>query len=385
MAIPNPPVCVIGASVRAAAFSAIRAGFTPFACDLFGDADLRACARFVPPAGAYPGGLAVALEALPPAPVVYTGGLEGHAELVERLARRRELWGNGASCLRAVRDPLALAAALRQDGVEPPPARRGDDPPSGAGWLWKPLGGAGGRGIRRAGAGRKLPAAGGYFQREVEGLPCSSVHLAGGGGCQLLGATRQLVGEAWLHAPPFAWCGNVGPLELEPRVRRALEAAGERAARQFALRGLFGIDFLLDGGLVRPLELNPRYPASTEILEHAIGFPALALHAAACCGATLAALTPVRPPRILGKAVVYAPAAVTPARDLLSVFPPDPARLPAVADLPPAGAAIRRGRPLVTVFAAAASPEAVEGELRRQAGEVLRHFQRLPLRPYWRA
>jgi len=108
-------ILIVGASARAAAFSALRAGLVPVASDLFGDEDLRAVARFVEPLGKYPAGFKAALLRMPEAPFLYTGGLENHGALVDQLARLRPLWGNDGSRLRR-------AFALRR------PARRPDRP-----------------------------------------------------------------------------------------------------------------------------------------------------------------------------------------------------------------------------------------------------------------
>ena len=53
----GPNLLIFGASVRAAAFSALRAGLQPWCADLFADADLRArCPTIQVPPGLYPQG-----------------------------------------------------------------------------------------------------------------------------------------------------------------------------------------------------------------------------------------------------------------------------------------------------------------------------------------
>ncbi|HKB02483.1 MAG TPA: hypothetical protein VKD90_09695, partial [Gemmataceae bacterium] len=84
---------IVGASARAAAASARRAGFDPWCADLFGDADL---ARLAPdsvrcPADKSPAGLIDTLRDAPPGPLIYTGGLENHPKLVRALAGLRTL------------------------------------------------------------------------------------------------------------------------------------------------------------------------------------------------------------------------------------------------------------------------------------------------------
>src|SRR5687767_8413352 len=100
---------IVGASARAAAFSAIRAGGSVAASDAFGDADLRAFVPYLEPEGSYPGGLERVLSRMPDAPFAYTGGLENRPDLIGRLALLRPLWGNPPDVLRSCRDPFLLA------------------------------------------------------------------------------------------------------------------------------------------------------------------------------------------------------------------------------------------------------------------------------------
>ena len=368
-------ICWIGASVRAAAFSAVRAGFSPHASDLFGDEDLRAAAEFHGIVSPYPAGFESALGRMPQAPFAYTGGLENHPDLIDRLATIRPLWGNAGATLRLARDPISFAIEMRAAGANPPETRKWDDPPASLrGWLVKPTQSAGGRGIRVASSAQRpgaiLPRSA-YFQRRARGVSCSAVYVATKTGCEWIGATRQLVGEAWLHAKPYAWCGNIGPLELPVRVESTLVACGERATRAFALRGVFGIDFLLDGNEVQPVEINPRYPASVEILELTLGHSILALHARAFGSQAKAPRGSSLDCVLLGKAVVHAPSTiripegfqVSTAR---SCFEP-----PGAADIPAAGTVVKRGHPILTLFASGNVEVDVIQALRTSAAGLL--------------
>src|SRR5258708_31771185 len=132
------PLVVIGASGRAAAFSALRVGLRPWAIDVFGDRDLRAaCPTRVVPNRQYPAALAQLARQAPPGPWMYTGALENWPGLVEEISRERPLWGNDGACLRRVRDPFALAAALQEVNLPCPAVRRIDERPATGRWLHK--------------------------------------------------------------------------------------------------------------------------------------------------------------------------------------------------------------------------------------------------------
>jgi predicted ATP-grasp superfamily ATP-dependent carboligase len=169
-----------------------------------------------------------------------------------------------------VRDPFRLAQQLHAANLHfPEVLLAGSRVPTDGSWLVKPLAGSGGSGIA-IWRGQRLTsraANGHYFQKPIEGEPHSAVYFGDGQTASLLGVTRQLVGEPWLHAKPFAYCGSIGPALLSACTDDQLLRLGVVLARAFNLRGLFGVDFVLheqDSWLV---EVNPRYTASVEVLE----------------------------------------------------------------------------------------------------------------------
>ena len=108
---------VVGASVRAIAGSAARAGFIVHAADLFGDLDLRELAATVETVRPYPAGLPAAIAAFPPAPWIYTGALENHPELIAVMAAARPLAGCSPEAVARVRDTDNVAALVREAGL----------------------------------------------------------------------------------------------------------------------------------------------------------------------------------------------------------------------------------------------------------------------------
>ena len=112
----NAHLIIIGASVRAAAMSACRAGYAPWAVDCFTDWDLTTlCDSYQ--IDDYPYGFPRFLGKLPPAPWMYVGGLENHPDIVDEISRDRLLLGNPGQVLRRVRDPHFVTEFLRKSGV----------------------------------------------------------------------------------------------------------------------------------------------------------------------------------------------------------------------------------------------------------------------------
>lgn len=385
MESPKPFVTVAGATARAAAHSLARAGYAACAADLFADRDLAAVAPTARcPFDAYPHALPDLVEHLPPGPVVYTGGLENHPAVVAALAARRGLWGNPPAVLNLVRQPTFPARAWPYDdeAVRCPAVRPGEDPPRSGAWLVKPRRGAGGDGIRpfRPAAPPPAPALV-YYQEFVPGAAMSAVFVGGGGEARLLGVTEQLVGEPCLHAGRFRYAGNVGPVELPEATAGALGAFGRALARRGGLVGLFGVDFQYAAGVAYPVEVNPRYPASAEVIEHATGHAVMRDHAAGCTApGGVRAIRPPGPHRVVGKAVYYAPHRITfPAAGPWDGGGPfDPWRLPAFADIPAPGSTIEPGWPVLTLLEAGSTPAAVRARLQSRAADLDRLFAEEP-------
>jgi len=362
---------IVGASARAAAHSALRAGLAPYAIDLFADRDLTA----VCPATRiqrYPADFVEALAAAPHSPWIYTGGLENHPRLVECLAALRPLMGNPGRALRLVRDPARLTAAVENAGCHFPSwtAR----PAADAGWLVKPRHSSGGKAIRWA-TPTALPAktAGLYWQQHIAGQSASAVYVAAGGRAVLLGTTRQLLGSDFGLDRPFLYAGSIGPLLLAPSEIERLVALGNVLARQFDLCGLFNVDFIRNDAGLWVLEVNPRYSASVEVLERVTGAHFIRPHLAACQQQLLPAVSPPAGSNFAGKAVVYANRKCRVGSQFAGLVDEwnQEGELPGIADLPAAGQSFSRGDPVATVFASGESVQTVEEVLRSRVAGVL--------------
>jgi predicted ATP-grasp superfamily ATP-dependent carboligase len=374
----RPSLLILGASARAAAFSALRAGLHPWCVDLFADVDLQQRYAVTRLTGRYPEDFQRFIESDIPGPWMYTGGLENRPRFVQRMARRRVLWGNAGLALSRCRDPKFVAALLQSARMQAPTLAEDVEKASRSlRWLRKPRKSAGGAGICIWRPGDHEPQTGdSYFQEYIEGEPLALLFLGGGEAAHLLGVTRQLAGEPWLHAAPFHYCGSIGPLDPVMVQRPSLAALGRLLASECLLMGLFGVDGVLRDGTFWPVEINPRYTASVEVLEHAAGTPMLGWHSQVF---THRRLSPLLPPvvsarRTVGKAILFArddlhfPAVGPWLAELRSPKPVQ--ELPSFADIPAAGERIEAGKPILTFFAAADSPSACEDVLRQIAVDL---------------
>jgi predicted ATP-grasp superfamily ATP-dependent carboligase len=363
---------VVSVSARMLAELGVRAGHDIVALDRFGDLDLQ---RLCPSVSVLRdlggrGGMAALVQAadeIAAPSVIYGAGLENQPGLVARLASGRRLLGCTRETLVRVRDPGALGASLRAAGLAYPLTFDAADAPRRAGrsrrWLRKPVRGGGGRGVREWRGGTLDGAV--MVQERISGLACSAAAVADGRSAALLGVSEQLVGERWLGARGFAWCGNVVPPRLGPTERLAL-ASEARAicahlASAFALRGLFGVDLVWDGERAWVVEVNPRPTGSLECIEAAHDVDVFGAHLDGCAGR----LPPNAPGacRSAGKAVVFA------TRD---VRVGDTGGWPArgIRDVPHPHERIAAGHPICTLVSVQESPEAVRADLEARAAEL---------------
>ncbi len=369
----SSPLLILGASSRAAAFSALAAGLSPACADLFADADLLACCP-VTVVRDYPAGLVAAAREAGDGPWMYTGGLENRPDLVERISANRALFGNPADVLRRVRDPWLVRRTLAEAGLGVPELRKTSRGLPGDGrWLRKPLHASGGAGVRfwnDAARGRHSHDGSHYFQQYVEGLACAAIYLAAGGRTRLLGTTEQILRRNPDGSPGFRYAGSIGQLPADVRRDGTLAQIGDVLAVQFQLRGLFGVDFIDDGHDVWPVEVNPRYTASIEILERTQGFSAVGHHVAACRDGMFPDRTfdSDGDARCHAKQILYADGDASISEEFtaeaLAANRAD--ALPAVADIPRPGTVIKAGQPVMTVFAAAETRDAAASALERR-------------------
>ncbi|MGH7410762.1 MAG: ATP-grasp domain-containing protein [Candidatus Methylomirabilis sp.] len=371
-------ILIAGVSARGLVESAVRSGsgHRIVAVDYFGDFDLqllcegRSIKRDL--------GLTydvrhlmTASDALAFDALAYVANLENYPSVVEALGRGKPVLGNSLSALKSVRDPGRLFGFLERSGFPAP--KISFTSPSvepGASWLRKPLRSGGGHGIAVHVPGSALEP-GCILQEHLDGLPCAAVFVANGKECCLLGISEQLIGEQAFGASGFRYSGSilgmvetgqVGWSDLIDRVEQVVRAI----SRAFHLVGVNGMDFVLKGEAIYPLEINPRYTASMELVERAYGVSIFGAHLAACQGGLPAFhLGAHYEAGFFGKAILFALEGLT-FRSPLWWFERG------ARDLPFEGERIDRGKPVCTVFSRGRNRAECYDGLVKAAAEVYR-------------
>ncbi|MCA9258891.1 MAG: ATP-grasp domain-containing protein [Planctomycetales bacterium] len=291
----------------------------------------------------------------------YAGGLENYPRLVDRMAGIRPLWGVRGVALRHVRSPWRLGRLLRQYGLHFPETQCATASSARIGelddrHLYKPLKSCGGANISRAAPvddGRRY-----VRQAFCAGESHSAIFVSNGRRVELVGVTRQLIGESWTCASPFQYCGSIGPVTLPPATTDVVQRVGEAVGIGMQVYGWFGLDFVLHGEQMCTIEVNPRYTASIEVLERSFNASILQMHVDACTSGEFSSAPSGEDAPVLGKAIVYAPGRC----EIESITFDELWQMrvstevcggPRVADIPRCGDRFTAGAPLLTLFSAA--------------------------------
>ena len=382
-------VVIVGVSTRAAAESAARAGFAVTAVDAFADLDQHpdvtalAVSRDLgsPFSASTAARLATTIDV---DAIAYLSPFENHGRAIHIMSRGRELWGNSPGVLRRVRDPLTLNDTLRRHGFAVPHIRANDPNHSNnsndlnARWLVKPRASGGGRDVRPWRSGTAVPRRS-ILQQRIDGTPGSIVFVAARGKAVPIGFSRQLIGRTEFGASGYRYCGSImssandPQFEREPELVEAARAMTEVVANEFSLVGVNGIDFIARDGVPIPIEVNPRWSSSMELVERAQGLSVFSAHVTACTGNGLPSFDLWRARQrgcATGKAIVFARRDVVIGDTRVWLDQPD------IRDIPRAGDRVRSGEPVCTVFAEAPDAASCETALIARAARVYERLER---------
>jgi uncharacterized protein len=122
---------------------------------------------------------------------------------------------------------------------------------------------------------------------------------------------------------------------------------------------------------LKVLEVNPRYTASTEVLERAGGCSMLKLHRAVFEGRPAQSSRCPAPAAVVAKGILYAAQPlVFPDPGPWSESLKGPIENAGYADIPSPGEMIQRGQPVLTIFASASTADACLRILHRRVRDL---------------
>ena len=194
--------------------------------------------------------------------VVFTGGLEGSAAIADTLSR----WSKPAFASRKSLEDLAdyriLNQAMTQAGVDRYPFSR--DP------LTHDSGTSVFKNLCHSGTARMVAAKDQtqfskdecVFQQYISGMSVSLIFVAKNGTATCLGESKQLVDPV----NDLMWGGSISGQFLNPGEKAAANRFANSLTSLVGMTGVFGIDFVRNEDGIWPVDVNPRIPASAEVI-----------------------------------------------------------------------------------------------------------------------
>lgn len=296
-AIDGHHVLLVGASIRAAAQSAKKAGFLVTGIDRFGDFDTRQiCDRFTTfreLTALSPVEFDDWVRQCPGNQFLQVGGVsEDGADVITQLAKSRRLLGISAAMQREMACPKWLRETAESSRITFPESYTADESnPSFRAvsdgriqkrWLrkkvWQDGPSCGGLGVRWANSGLGTsfvsrnsleltnPSIPELWQRWTEGRSYGASFYSDGESACLLGVCRSSIHR--IGNRPFVYAGSYGPLTIHSSINNRLSELGQAIVRRSKIAGLFGVDVIIDRcDRVTLLEINPRWTASIELIE----------------------------------------------------------------------------------------------------------------------
>jgi hypothetical protein len=338
-------VLVAGFATRHVAQSAAAAGFDVVAVDHFCDRDLSLCTSdriSFSDLDEIPDCIAEMSRRHRVDWLVTTSG-------AETLPAPIPVLGNGPGIAARFLDKAGVQEFFETTGIPVPPRVREGVFPA----MVKPLSAAGGWRNRVVRSGKELaawreeyPGMDHLLQQVVQGTPASVSCLCNGKGAVALACNLQILRRE--DPSPFGFAGSLTPLDHPLAGRMAALAA--RAAAASGCVGSVGIDFVLEKD-AWAIELNPRFQATVDTVERALGVNLFQLHLDACRG-----ILPARPFRRRQYAIrqiLFAPRNLVIREDLMPLAP-------RVADIPWPGTRIAEGDAIVSVMGWGPTPARAE-------------------------
>ena len=289
-------VLVIGVNTRHIACSASRAGYTVYTLGRFNDVDLKACSdrsviHDMPDVHDLdlPELIPLFRTLLPVDFIVLGPGFEHLGNWVEGITGNVPVLNNPPHIFTNISDKAWLAKKLKILKLPHPFTVSFDSLKTPEDWtggypaIIKPRFGAGGMENRLVIDQKDLEMtmnvldSGQYLLQEyIKGTVTSVSIISTGKQAVAIAVNEQLAGIDKLTGMPFAYCGNITPYMSE--YNDWMRETSMNLAKELALVGSNGVDFIItDKGPV-VLEVNPRFQGSIDTVERSTGLNIFRLH-----------------------------------------------------------------------------------------------------------
>ena len=315
---------LVGLDLVGLARSARAAGFRVYAADYFGDYDLmkicEICRAIVDQKAGMSCGrfednfspekfidlVKTVLKETSIDAILLSSGLDDSFEVLETLNELAPILGNKPETFRKIRDESKFFRELKRLNLPHPETivvesfedakRAAKD--IGYPVIVKPSRGFAGIGIRKAANSNELKKCfevasfvdGKVIVQEyIAGVNASISFVSSTDEAKILTVNEQLLGLKEVgQQEPFGFCGNIVPLAISSETFQKCYEAVKKLSLHFRLLGSNGIDFVLSGeGKPYVIEVNPRFQATIECVEQALGLNLVKLHVEACLNGRL--------------------------------------------------------------------------------------------------
>ena len=409
-------ILIVGASGRFAAASAVAAGHAVSVVDLFGDLDTqRICkqsGRFLSVIGEQVSAKTFKIEslktltrssrdlfsenekrfleiqALGADAVIFTGGAENYPEFFgSQFLSMASTVGPSADSIEELLNVKSIERACVDHGIRRPCTIYALDQMvhvevegSAKTLLQKKIRSGGGLQTHRWDGVTSVDfSAGEYLQEFIEGDTVSGCYISSKRADQtealLLGSCVQ---HPSFRGADFRYRGSLGPIYLADHDRLEIARVGKCIAEAFQLAGVFGIDFVRTNEGLHLVDINPRIPASAELIErsrrmHEPAFSIVGAHLDACLRNLLPTSIELSAQRPYSKTVIYLPADRRLKVDagLIDYFLSESY----ITDLPVLGSEVEPSHPLVTIHAEASDLESLSVKAEQRIGELWKQME----------
>ena len=236
---------------------AVRAGYIVYTIDCFADADTHELANAVYQleTSASETEIRTILDAIGPVDCVVMGsGFEHYRCLVKKILGC-PVFLNSAKIFKQLNDPTVFFAMLDRLAISHPGHlfKAGNESEN---LLLKRAGGCGGQQVRQFRHAQVSLNKGEYLQRKVSGETISATFIADGHSFLLLGCNRNWQERTNQH--PCLFAGAVRIDDKQWRHRKEVIGILSRLMSELKLKGLCGIDFILENEQLLLIDVNAR-------------------------------------------------------------------------------------------------------------------------------